>query len=36
MVFGYPKTCVYQVIFDQDGIHDTNIVQYIIMHVLVL
>ena len=36
MVLGDPTTCVYQLIFDENESNDTKIIQYFIMHGLVL
>ena len=33
---GYPTTCVYQFIYDENDIVDTKIIQYFIMNGLVL
>ena len=36
MVLGYPTICVYQFIFDSNESNDTQIIQYCIIHGLVL
>ena len=36
MGLGYPTTCIYQFIFDQDYSNNTKIIQYFTMHGLVL
>ena len=36
MVFGYPKTGVYQFVFDPDDSNEINIIQCFVKHVLVL
>ena len=36
MGLGDPTTCVYQLIFDKNDINDTKVIQYFIMHRLVL
>ena len=33
---GNPTTCVYQLIFDENDINDTKVIQYLIMHLLVV
>ena len=35
-VFGGPIKYIYQFIFDENGCNNTNIIQYFILHVLVL
>ena len=36
LVMGDPRTCIYQFIYDENDSYDTNIIQYFIMHGLVL